>query len=267
MLEISPILLAMIAGLIGALIFSLCSVVGPVSLTILNEGTQRGFRWAALIGLGASVMDTVYCGISFSGLSSFFDHGVVKASMQLFTFVFLLVMGSKFLLAKTVKPPSPLNAASEKLEARLEQKFHPHSAFMTGFVRVMGNVGVLAAYILMAAYMMSNKALWTSQDWVQDRFATKAACVGGIFLGTNIWYLGLSFGASRGHGRFSEKTLLRLQQFSGICLILAALFNGLHIIYKLAQHRRTEPSYNYETNSVTLAGNPPNLYFNKQNAW
>ena len=237
MLEMQPILLAAIAGYVCAIVFA-SFPVGPINLTILNEGTQRGFRWAMMIGFGASLMDAIYCSISFSGLSQFLENSVVKAFLQLFTFVFLLALGSKFFFARAVSSPSRLNTASEKLEARIEQKLHPHSAFMTGFVRVMGNVGVLLAYLVVAAYLMSTRAPWLAQDWVQDTFPAKAACIGGVLLGTNTWYLCFSFFVSRGQGRFSDAALLRLQQFSGICLISAALFNGTHIVWLLAQHAR-----------------------------
>ena len=51
--------------------------VGPVNLTIINEGARRGFKWAVLIGLGAATMDVIYCTIAFTGFSSFFGsrHG------------------------------------------------------------------------------------------------------------------------------------------------------------------------------------------------
>jgi len=42
----------------------------------------------------------------------------------------------------------------------------------------------------------------------------------------------LSYGISRGHGKFSVNTLLRLQHFSGICLIIAGLFAGGNIAMK-----------------------------------
>lgn len=240
MQDLQPIMLATLAGYLCALIFASIPF-GPINLTILNEGTQRGFRWAWMIGFGASIMDTTYCGISFTGLSQFFDHGVVKASMQVFTFVFLLLLGIKFMASKEVGRPSRLNAATERIEARLEQKIHPHSAFMTGFVRVMGNLGVLLTWIVVAAYLMSNKALWSSEDWVQDHWPAKVACVGGVFLGTNSWFLGLSFAVSRGYGRCSDKGLLRMQQFSGLCLIFAALFGGAHIVWQLAlAHHRAQ---------------------------
>jgi putative LysE/RhtB family amino acid efflux pump len=229
MAETHPILLSAIAGFVCALIFASIPV-GPINLTILNEGSQRGFFWALCIGLGASVMDAIYCAISFTGLASFLDHGVVKASMQVLSFVFLLFLGFKFLLAQTIKVPTKLDAASEKLEASIEHKFHPHSAFMTGFVRVLGNLGVLLTWVVLSANLMAH-------DWVDEALAARAACVAGVFTGTVVWFLILSFGVSRGHGKFSEKTLLRLQHLSGICLILVGLFDGANIVWHLARHK------------------------------
>ena len=231
MADTHPVLLAALAGYFCGLIFSSIPV-GPINLTILNEGTQRGFAWAILIGLGASAMETIYCAFSFTGFSTMFDHGIVQAFMQVFSFVFILFIGFKFLLAKTVHMPTKLDTASEKIEARIELKFHPHSAFMTGFVRVMGNLGVLLFWIILATNLMT-------RDWVDaDSFAAKAACVGGVALGTNTWFTALSFGVSRGHGRFSEKTLLRLQHFSGICLIIFGIIQGANIAWHLSKHSR-----------------------------
>jgi threonine/homoserine/homoserine lactone efflux protein len=234
MADTHPILLAALAGYFCGLIFSSIPV-GPINLTILNEGSQRGFVWALLIGVGASAMETIYCAFSFTGFSSVFDHGIIQAFMQVFSFVFILFIGFKFLLAKTVHVPTKLDPATDKLEARIEQKFHPHSAFMTGFLRVLGNLGVLLFWIVLAANLMTH-------DWVDaDSFGAKAACVGGVLIGTNTWFTALSFGVSRGHGRFSEKTLLRLQHFSGICLIIFGLIQGTNIAWHLAKHSRQRP--------------------------
>ena len=220
---------AAVTGFGFALLFSSIPV-GPINLTILNEGARRGFKWALLIGLGASAMEVIYCSIAFTGLSSFFDSRVVKASMEVFTFVFLLFLGSKFLTAQTLKVPTKLGVASEKIEARLGEKLHPHSAFMTGFVRVMGNLGVLLTWIVLAANFMAH-------DWVEDALAAKIACVSGVALGTNAWFCILSFGLSRGRGQFSERTLLRFQHISGICLIAVGFFDGGHIVWQLARHK------------------------------
>ena len=74
----------MIAGLTGLIFGVLLSIpVGPINLTIMNEGARRGFKWAALIGVGATVMEVLYCTIAFTGFASFFGNRVIKASMEL----------------------------------------------------------------------------------------------------------------------------------------------------------------------------------------
>jgi threonine/homoserine/homoserine lactone efflux protein len=229
MAETHPVLLAALAGFVCALMFASIPV-GPINLTILNAGSQRGFQWAFFIGLGATVMDVIYCAVSFTGLSPFIDHGLMKALMQVMSFVFLLFLGCKFLFAQTVKVPTKLDAASEKLEAKLEQKIHPHSAFATGFVRVAANLGVLVAWVVLSAALMAH-------DWVDETLPAKAACIGGVFCGYVVWYLFISFAVSKGHGKFSEHTLLRLQHVSGLCLIATALFEGAQIAWHLAKHR------------------------------
>ncbi len=227
--EMHPVLLSALSGFVCSLMFASIPV-GPINLTILSEGPRRGFRWAMFIGLGATTMDAIYCALSFTGLSQLIDHGIMKASMQVMSFVFLLYLGFKFLLAQTVKVPTKLDAASEKLEHKLEEKIHPHSAFATGFIRVAANLGVLVAWVVVSATLMAH-------DWVGDTIAAKAACIGGVIAAYLLWFLFISFAVSKGHGKFSENTLLRLQHVSGLCLIATALFEGAHIAWQLAKHK------------------------------
>ncbi|HSY18826.1 MAG TPA: LysE family transporter, partial [Candidatus Acidoferrales bacterium] len=175
-MEHHPILLAGLTGYVIAALFSSIPV-GPINLTILNEGACRGFRWAMMIGLGAASMEVIYCALSFTGFSTLFADTLVKAIMQLFTFLFLLFIGMKFLAAPTVNVPTKLDSASKKIEAKLGKKLHPHNAFTTGFVRVMGNLGVLLTWIVLTGNFMAH-------DWVANSFAAKAACVAGVALGT-----------------------------------------------------------------------------------
>ena len=48
---------------------------------------------------------------------------------------------------------------------------------------------------------------------------------------------GLSYAVSLGHRQFSEKTLLRMERFSGLALLLLAVAHGAHIIWRMAHHR------------------------------
>lgn len=227
--SIPPIVLAGLTGFISGLLLSI--PVGPINLTILNEGARRGFRWAALIGLGATVMEVIYCFIAFTGFASFFSRGYVKAAMELFSFVFLLFLGIKFLTARSVQAPVHMGAAADRLELRLGEKLHPHSAFLTGLVRVMGNVGVLVFWIILAANFISRE--WVTPDW-----PGKLACVAGVALGTGLWFLSLSWLVSLGHTKFSEKKLLKIERGSGVGLLVLALIHGGTIAWhlKLAEH-------------------------------
>jgi len=224
MVSFGPILIAGLTGFISGLLLSI--PVGPVNLTILNEGARRGFKWALMIGLGATTMEVIYCFIAFTGFASFFQKGFISAAMELFSFVFLLFLGIKFLAAKSVKAPVHLGAAADRFEARLGERLHPHSAFMTGLVRVMGNVGVLVFWIILAANFISRE--WVTPDW-----PGKLACVVGVMFGTGLWFIGLSWAVSLGHGRISEKNLLRMEHFSGIGLLILAMAHGVTIMLQL----------------------------------
>jgi len=233
--ELQSILLSTLTGFVSGLLLSM--PVGPVNLTIINEGARRGFKWAVLIGLGAASMDVIYCTIAFTSFSSFFKVRMVKASMEVFTFVFMLFLGIKFLSAKTVIAPTQFGATASRIEERIGEKLHPHSAFMIGFTRVMGNLGVLLFWIVAAVYFMSHEAWFTSYEWVEDTIAAKVAFIAGVALGASLWFLGLSYMSSRGQGRLSEQTLLRMEHFAGICLIVLGFYHGGHIAWQLARHR------------------------------
>jgi threonine/homoserine/homoserine lactone efflux protein len=216
-----PLLLAALTGFVSGFILSV--PVGPVNLTIVNEGARRGLLWALLIGFGASAMEVIYCALAFTGFASFFTGVVIKAAMELTSFIFFIYLGVRFLNACTV--PS-----IKLVEDKITDKFHPHSAFAIGFVRVMGNPGVFLFWIVLAAN-------FKSRDWVGASVGDVSSCVAGVGAGTSLWFSGLSYGASRGHGKFTEKTLLRLQRGSGIAMLLAAVAQGAHIVLQMVRHQ------------------------------
>src|SRR5258708_8945927 len=226
MSELSPIVVAALTGLISGLLLSI--PVGPINVTIINEGARRGGRWALMIGLGAVAMEVIYCAIAFTGFASFFSRGYVKAAMELVSFIFMLYLGIKFLVAKSaIGAPHFMPNAShleERIEGRIGGKFHPHSAFMTGFVRVMANPGVLIFWIVLAANFISRE--WVDTDYP----GTRLACIAGVAGGTSLWFVGLSWAVSLGQKKFSERTLLLMELASGLGLLVLAATHGVHII-------------------------------------
>ena len=220
MANLSDYLVAAFTGFASGFLASI--PVGPINISIVNEGARRGFSWAFLIGLGATIMEVIYCAIAFAGFTPLFDSRVVKATMELVSFLLMMFLGVKYLLTRS------LPATTRSVES-FEHRLHPQTAFWTGFVRCLGNPGVLLFWITISATFISH-------DWMDDTWPSKRACLLGVTLGCFSWFTLLSFLVSRRHGRFSTTTLLRMSQFSGASLLIVSLVMGGRLV-KLLAHR------------------------------
>ena len=225
------VILSGLTGWISGLLLSI--PVGPVNLTIMNEAARWGFRRGWFIGLGAASMEVLYCALAFAGVSSFFGQPLVESFMEVFSFLFLVFLGLKFLLARSLEAAPSVSRASHlehRIEARLQERFHPHSAFWIGWVRTLANPGVLLFWIILAGNFMS-------RGWVDPHWAGKLACLLGVGTATLGWFTALSWGASHGVGRLSESALLKMERASGVALLVLAAVHGAHIAWQLAAHR------------------------------
>lgn len=219
-----------------------CIPVGPVNVTIINEGARRGFRHAFFVGLGAVVMEIIYSTIAFAGFAQMFTSAWLRATMELVSFVVVTAIGIRYLLTRQMPIATP-----HAVEV-VEQRLHPHTAFMTGFVRVLGNPATLLFWIAFAAAAVAHE--WVDQEWT-----TKTAAITGIGLGALAWFSKLSYAVSLGHGKFSERALLRTAHISGALLIAAGLFMGGRLVVALAKHRIQQAER--RQNALHTATNPP----------
>lgn len=216
-LRIPPLLLAFITGFATGFISSI--PVGPINVTIVHEGAQKGFRWAFFIGLGAVTMEAIYSFIGFAGFSELFAAKFWRACIELVSFVLVLYLGIKFLRSEHL-------TENPKAVERLEERLHHPAAFMTGFIRVLANPAVLLFWITISATFISH-------EWVAPTLRSKLTCVLGVVAGALSWFTTLSYGVSLGKGKFSDRTLLRLSHYSGIFLIGMAVLIAYRIILLL----------------------------------
>ena len=164
MANLSDYLVAAFTGFVSGFLVSI--PVGPINISIVNEGARRGFGWAFLIGLGATIMEVIYCAIAFAGFTPLFDSRVVKATMELVSFLLMMFLGVKYLIAHS------LPATTRSVES-IEHRLHPHTAFWTGLVRCLGNPGVLLFWITISATFISH-------DWMDDTWQSKGMCLLGV---------------------------------------------------------------------------------------
>lgn len=230
-MPLPPDVSALVVGFMAGFLVSI--PVGPINLTIMNEGARRGFRWAGLIAGGATLMETLYCALAFTLFRVLVLGATAKAVLSVFSFAFMLFLGVKFLRAKSV-PALGMGKFEKELEHKIEEgierRFHPRSAFMTGFVQTMANPSVLVFWVMLGGILIDG-------GWVADSWRGKFLCVGGVLAGVGAWCFGLAWAAALGHGRLKEKTLLRMSHGSGIGLILLGLGHGLTLAWQLAKHK------------------------------
>ena len=194
---------------------------GPINATIVAETPRRGLRWALFLGLGAVWMEAIYCTCAFAGFAQFLMKGWALAAIELASFILMLWLGLKYLRGGTVP-------GERRMEALVEETFHPSSAFWTGFLRVLGNPGVLLLWVTIVATLLSRG--WLDNDW-----SSKWPFVGGVAAGAFAWFALVGWGVSRGRHQFEERTLRRFSMASGIFLLLVALVVGTRLVQLLAE--------------------------------
>ena len=188
--------------------------------TLIAEGPRCGLRWCLFLGAGAVVMEALYCACAFAGFAGFFESRWVHATIELVSFLLMLWLGVKYLRGG----PLP---GEQRMENFVEVTFHPHTAFWTGFFRVLGNPGVLLLWITVAATLLS-------REWIENRWSSKWPFIAGVAAGGFGWFAVVGWGVTRGHGKFSNATLRRFSQASGVLLLVVAAVVGSRLVHLLA---------------------------------
>lgn len=214
MIENFPLLAAYLTGVISGILVSI--PVGPINAAIIHEGPVKGFRWSLFTGAGAVLMEATYCAISFAGFTDLLTNKYAKASFQLVSFCLLAYLGLKYLLASELKTET-------RGGRKLDEKFHPHTAFWSGFIQVLGNPGVLLMWIALAT-------TFTAQNWVANNVASKGMCVAGMATGGMLWFAFLSYIVSISHKHISDKGMLWIARVAGAGLLGTAIVIGFKLV-------------------------------------
>jgi threonine/homoserine/homoserine lactone efflux protein len=219
---VPPQLSAGALGLVAGFIASIPG--GPVNATIVGDGARHGFRWVAFVGIGAVAMESIYCALAFAGFASVFEVRVVRATMELVSFLLMLWLGVRYLRG------TPIPGEAQGLHL-VEQRFHPHTGFWTGFLRVLANPGLVLLWVTVAATLLS-------RDWIENTWTCKWPFIGGVAVGGLGWFLLVGWGVTHKRGRISPQALKRLAQASGVFLLVVAAVVGVRLIGLLAERHR-----------------------------
>jgi threonine/homoserine/homoserine lactone efflux protein len=182
--------------------FSIAAPVGPVGLLCIRRSITSGRMAGLATGLGAATADACYGAVAGFGLTSVTAFMVGERTwLSLLGGLFLCGLGVRIMRAK----PDSMRSSGE---TRI------HSAYLSAFVVTLTNPMTILAFVGAFAGL----GLAVARDYM-----AAALLIGGVFIGSGIWWLILSAFAARLRERFDPQSLRRVNWISGALLVAIGL--------------------------------------------
>lgn len=191
---------------IGVLIgLAVAAPVGPVNLICINRGLAYGAISGLVVGTGAALGDAVFAVLAAFGFATFTD--MITASRDLIRLGGGVIMIAFAYFVWRAQP----SMTNEK------QDFTPawRQAIAT-FVMTISNPATLMGFTAIFA----GTGFKTLGVQSAEHVANSTALVVGVWLGSMLWWAGVSLVAGRFKRRVSNEMLVRINHISAVVLAL-----------------------------------------------
>jgi threonine/homoserine/homoserine lactone efflux protein len=187
-----------------ALGFSIAAPVGPIGVLCIRRTLAEGRRFGLVSGLGAATADAIYGAIAGFGLT-FVSTFLVNQQdwLRAAGGLFLCYLGIRTFLSK---------AASQAAEAPQRNLWAAYGS--TFFLTLTNPMTILSFAAIFAGFDLAGK---------NSSYASAAALVGGVFLGSALWWLSLSTGIGLLRKKFSPGGLVWINRLSGAIITIFGL--------------------------------------------
>jgi threonine/homoserine/homoserine lactone efflux protein len=211
-----------IAFLIRGLLIGLAvaAVVGPICILCIQRTMHNGFLYGLVTGLGAATADAIYGSIAAFGLT-------VVTTILVHLQVWIHLLGGLFLIYLGVRTlfRRPAEKAAQAHGGSLAR------AYTFTLLLTLTNPQTILSF----AAIFAGLGISTSAN---PNYGTNATSidgllvVGGVFLGSALWWLLLSGGISMVRGRFTLRWLLWINRLAGCIILCFGLytFRGLMLL-------------------------------------
>ncbi|MBS0359029.1 MAG: LysE family transporter [Proteobacteria bacterium] len=190
---------------------AIAAPVGPIGILCIHRSLNDGFKRGFATGCGAAVADGIYGCIAAFGLTYISEF---LANQYLWIRgvggVFLLFLGIKDLLSKPAEK-DPINSETPDL-------WH---AFLTTFFLTLTNPMTILAFVAIFAGLGLGS--------IDNTLMEATVLVAGIILGSLLWWLLLSSGASFFRNRMSRKIFRGINIASGVMITVFGVMALLSI--------------------------------------
>jgi threonine/homoserine/homoserine lactone efflux protein len=173
--------------------------VGPVGVLCVRRTLFEGPRFGLVSGMGAATADATFAAIAGFGFTFIRDWLLAREDwFGLAGGLFLLAIGIKALMVRHPAEPEPLDG-----EALL-------SAYASTFALTIANPITLLSFAVIFAKVGADSI---------TGLGDVSILVSGVFLGSAVWWLGLSFGIASIKHKAGADVMLWLNRISGVILL------------------------------------------------
>jgi threonine/homoserine/homoserine lactone efflux protein len=194
--------------------FSIAAPVGPIGVLCIRRTLQHGRLSGLFSGLGAAAADTIYGLIAAFGLTFVSDFLLAEQLwLRLIGGAFLFYLGGKTFFSKAAESP-PEGMRHKTLLADFASTF---------FLTVSNPMTILSFLAVFAGLGLVN---------VSESYGDAVGLVGGIFVGSALWWLILSEGVTLFRKRVSQRVMRWINRAAGLIIVafgLAAWLSLLHM--------------------------------------
>jgi threonine/homoserine/homoserine lactone efflux protein len=185
---------------------SIAAPVGPIGLLCIRRTLAEGPRIGLATGLGAATADAVYGAVAAFGLTSVSSLLVQQRSwMSWLGGAFLCWIGIQTFRSRPAERPAELKSRGVQ------------GAFATTFGLTLANPMTVLSFVAIFAGLGVGGPDGNS-------FVAAVATVTGVFLGSALWWLGLTWLVGRLRDRLTPGTLLQVNRASGLVLLASGLY-------------------------------------------
>lgn len=185
---------------------SIAAPVGPIGVLVIRRSLAEGRLMGLVSGMGAATADAFYGFIAAFGLSAISSLLMsFSLPLRIFGALFLAYLGIKTLFSKPSEKAAEAKAATNML-----------SAFLSIFALTITNPMTIIAFLgIFAGVGLENVT--------GDNFSATITVLG-VFGGSAVWWLFLSFGVSLFRERITADVMLWINRLSGIIILCFVLW-------------------------------------------
>lgn len=181
--------------------FSIAAVVGPIGMLCIQRTLHNGFRYGLVTGMGAATADGLYGSVAGFGLTAIATFLVAHLLwIRLIGGLFLIYLGVRIVLTRPAKRAANTQITHTFMGAYLSTLLLTLTNPLTilSFAAIFAGIGVGGG---------------------KSSLLTALLVVGGVFLGSTLWWCLLTGTLSLLRGKFTPRWLLWVNRISG-CIIL-----------------------------------------------